>query len=602
MHAYHKRALVLFFIVAFLASAGAQTAAAQSSSPAWDPHGPYVDKIIYKVITGQSQQIIALKSGEIDMIGDMVDPNNVPYLQEDPEIDLAYTFRNGYGYVTINTAKYPLNYTVLRRAIAFAVDKQAVSQEIWSGLSVPLDSCVPKANPYSVEDELPYHYYEANIELANQMLDNAGFTRVTGDTSPDGTAMPNGFYRKTPNGTVIKTIIVEAAQSSDIAMGVAQYIADAMLKIGIPAKMQATDFYEYLQRLQYHGDYDMTFLGVSFGSFDVDWLAYEFASDYADKPFYNFPNWRNATYDSYIPILLHSTNATEVMNAAKKMQEIWVHACPEIVMYENTLVSAYRTNKFEGFINDVSHGAPNYWTNMKVHLKSTGGTIPTGGTFIWSNPKDIDTFNPFTTNSAYASNVLMMLYDSLITLDWNGEDRPWLAESWEATSIKNTTKFTFHLIHNATWSNGDPITADDVVFSINYVKTTPGGADLANLINITAVDDYTVVAYFQGESFWYLHSIGFKSIIPRMLWEGKAYNEVNIEDPTNWVYSGPFTVNHYVRGEYVELVYRPGYWYGVEHTGAAPAAPTGGNMFIGIAAIGAAAVILIGGYIFLKKQ
>ncbi|MBD3159237.1 MAG: hypothetical protein GF309_10650, partial [Candidatus Lokiarchaeota archaeon] len=139
--------------------------------------GPYVDKVVYDVISQEDQAVLALQDGEIDLIGDMVDPSFLQELEEADNIETADNLRNGYGYVTINCRDdaYPQNLTVFRRALAFAVDKQAISDDVWDGLSYPQDSCVPQVNPFSVEDELTYHYYEANVELGNQMLDDAGF-------------------------------------------------------------------------------------------------------------------------------------------------------------------------------------------------------------------------------------------------------------------------------------------------------------------------------------------------------------------------------------------------------------------------------------------
>ncbi|TFG04578.1 hypothetical protein EU538_12155, partial [Candidatus Thorarchaeota archaeon] len=272
--------------------------------------GPFVDKIRFEVLAGDETQVEALLADEIDLIGDNIDPSYLPHLDASEHIEIITKLRNGYGYLTINCRKYPLNITALRRAAAFAFDKELVSTDVWDGLAVPQDSVVPQVNPFSIEGQLPYSYYEADVDMANTLLDEAGFLDIDSDD-----------YREAPNGSdfVIK---IETASSSSIAIETGNIMEDALQAIGINATNVVTDFYSYLTRLYSHGDYDMAFMGSSFSSLDVDWLGYEYWSENADEPERNFPNFRNVTYDSYREALLHSVDYEEIYTAASNMQEI----------------------------------------------------------------------------------------------------------------------------------------------------------------------------------------------------------------------------------------------------------------------------------------
>ncbi|MDF1541104.1 MAG: ABC transporter substrate-binding protein, partial [Candidatus Thorarchaeota archaeon] len=562
------------------------------------------------VITQDDQQVLALIDNEIDLIGDMVNPNFLDQLVEAENIDVEEVLRNGYGYTVINTAKYPMNITDFRRALAFALDKEAISDDIWAGLSRPQDSCVPQVNPGSIEGLLPYTYYEANTVLGNEMLDAAGFV----DIDEDG-------FREAPDGSAFD-ILVECATSSPIAIDVGVKVAEALTALHIDAESQPTDFYEYLNRLYFHGDFDMVFLGSSFSNFDLDWLAYEYWSEYADEPYWNFANFRNETYDSWRNQLLHSTywdGEGGVLEAALAMQEIWVWASPMIICYENTLLSAFRTDKFEGYVNDVSDGVPGWWTNYKVHLKEDQGG-PFGGTFRWSNPLDIDTFNLMVSSSAYTMNVLNQLYDSLITQDMDGKDVMWLAESYKAeTNASNPsvpdgyTRFTFDMIQNATWSDGTSLTAEDVAFSLNYFRDSPGnpyGADLTEMTAAYAPTPYTVVVEFGSESYWHLHTAAFKPVLPKAVFQDiglNGWNTWNPNPPTEaMITSGPFNISDYVAGEFTELTYNPNYFFGLDHELGEPTTPPpfldNFVMAIVAGAVGAAVVILVGGYVLMRQR
>ncbi|NWF95479.1 MAG: hypothetical protein HXY34_05015, partial [Candidatus Thorarchaeota archaeon] len=290
-----KRALAVFLVAAFTFMA-ISPLLVSAQTTYYKHEGPFIEKLRYNVITGDDQQVLALINDEIDLIGDMVDPTHLPSLEAAANVEVANVQRNGYGYVVINNQKYPQNITAFRRAVAFALDKEKISDDVWDGLSQPQDSCVPAVNPFSVEGKLGYTYYEANVPLGNQLLDAAGFL----DVDSDG-------IREAPDGSKFD-VLVECASSSNIAIEVGAILAQALQALHIDATSQPTDFYEYLNRLYFHGDFDMVFLGSSFNNFDVDWLAYEYWSEYADEPYYNFPMFKNASYDSWRDQLLHSTD------------------------------------------------------------------------------------------------------------------------------------------------------------------------------------------------------------------------------------------------------------------------------------------------------
>ncbi len=542
--------VTLFLIILSSSNYFVTTADAQLSN---NGSGPYLDKLIYNVITQDDQQVLALQDNEIDLIGEMVDPAFLDTLTEAANIEVANVLRNGYGYLTINCAKFPLNITSFRRAFAFALDKEAITDDVWDGLSVPQDSVVPRVNPGSIEGQLPYNYYESNIALGNQLLDAAGFL----DVDEDG-------FREAPDGTAFD-ILVECAQSSTVAIEVGAKAAEALQALDIDASSAPTDFYEYLNRLYFHGDYDIVYLGSSFSNFDLDWLAYEYWSEYYDEPYWNFPNFRNASYDAWRDQLLHATyweGEGGVLEAALEMQKVWVYQCPMVICYENILLSAYRTDRFDGFVNDVSNGVHSFWTNMKVHLKTELGG-PFGGTFRWSNPLDVDTFNFMVSSSAYTWNVLQMMYDPLIRIDEQGNDINWLAESYTAETHADNpavpegyTRFTFEILDSVVWSDNTPLTAEDVAFAMNYYRDAPGnpfGSDLSDMTACYASDTYTVVAEFNSESYWHLHTVGYKPIIPKHIFEVIGVDSWNLWNPNppteSMVTSGPFNVSEYVAGE-----------------------------------------------------
>ena len=102
--------------------------------------GPFIDRIVYKVIANQDQRILQLQSGEIEMDTSFFDPNYVDILTADPDISLYSALRNGYTHITINCRDYPLNISGLRRAFAYAYNKTKVTEEVMHGFAIAHDS------------------------------------------------------------------------------------------------------------------------------------------------------------------------------------------------------------------------------------------------------------------------------------------------------------------------------------------------------------------------------------------------------------------------------------------------------------------------------
>jgi ABC-type transport system substrate-binding protein len=585
--------------------------AAQPALPADWKVGPYIDKIVFDVILQDTQQVLALQNDEVDIIDSFIAPDLVPVIAASENIDTLSTLRNGYGLLEINCAKYPFNITDFRRAAAFSLDKQGIQQDIFEGLSQAQDSVVPVTNPFSIEGQLPYTYYERNVAEGNRLLDLAGFD----DIDSDG-------WREAPNGDALD-VLVEAASSSSVAQEVGSFMAEALIDIGVNARMEPTDFYEYLNRIYFHGDFDMVFYANTWGNFDVDWLGIEWYGPNADVPYQNPCNWRNATFDSWVDQLLYSTTYEEVYEAAIEMQRIWVHASPRIIMYENEYIFAFRDDTYQDFVGDRVSGAAGYWSNMRVNLIDGG---PFGGTFRWAQSLDINTFNYLgSSSSGYTIDVLenMVDYQTLMTVDWDGYWRNWFAEEIvtethadNAAVPDGYTRFTVDILQNITFSDGVPLTAEDVAFSLNYLRDAPGNPfapDLATLTAAYAPTPYTLVVEFSTQSYWNLHFFAAKPIMPKHFFENIPVAEWNLWQPDplvdEYITIGPFYVSDRVEGEFTELTYRPDYVFAhdrtlqtTETTTTTTPPPADFTMAIVAGAVGAAVVILVGGYVLMRQR
>jgi uncharacterized repeat protein (TIGR01451 family) len=173
--------------------------------------------------------------------------------------------------------------------------------------------------------------------------------------------------------------------------------------------------------------------------------------------------------------------------------------------------------------------------------------------------------------------VLEQIYDTLMVVNpdtW--EDMPWISQNWEIESVYDTSldqdvlKITHNLVENATFHDGTPLTADDVVFSYWLVNWTQAPFLIDNLnywINTTKIDDYTVAIYSSRPSYFEFHRVGDLYILPEHIWGDPAtYGKESWEDVTpedvvkgfdptvdQLVGSGIFKMKEIIAGEYYVL-------------------------------------------------
>ena len=143
----------------------------------------------------------------------------------------------------------------------------------------------------------------------------------------------------------------------------------------------------------------------------------------------------------------------------------------------------------------------------------TGAAAETGSTggekvITMAQTGDWDTFMPMNTTNAGADNVIELMFDRLMVINTDGTFEPRLADSWETNEAQD--KITYHLNENAKWQDGEPVTAEDVVYSAQvassseysylrrirmqyFAGTDETGCETStDSIEVAALDDHTV--------------------------------------------------------------------------------------------------------------
>ena len=197
---------------------------------------------------------------------------------------------------------------------------------------------------------------------------------------------------------------------------------------------------------------------------------------------------------------------------------------------------------------------------------------------VASSPKGL--FSPLLSNTTYDNNVNSLVYSPLILLDENNEYQPGLAEKYEFSDDELT--ITFNLRKDVKWHDGEPFTADDVLFTFtsmadknytgsrfNEISKIVGAQDYHDgnadsISGIKVIDDYTISFTYTEPFAPALSNFSQRGIIPKHIW-----SKVDIADWENSsdllnkpIGTGPYKFVEFKPDQYVELERNDDYFGG----------------------------------------
>ena len=132
------------------------------------------------------------------------------------------------------------------------------------------------------------------------------------------------------------------------------------------------------------------------------------------------------------------------------------------------------------------------------------------------------------------------LFDTLLWEDSTGKPGPWLAREWSQSPDGLEWRFT--LRDNVKWHDGQPLTAEDVKFSFEYISTGPGatGASRVDLKEVVAESPTSVVIRLNNPSAVFEESVAMRVfIIPKHVWSSVT-DPTKYRDPKATMGSGPY--------------------------------------------------------------
>lgn len=132
---------------------------------------PKLDQVIFEVIPDNAARLIALRSGEIDIM-DGLNPDDAAGVEAEEGLELLTRTENNFGYVGFNTQKEPLDKVEVRQAINYAIDKQSIADALYAGYATTAKNPLPPGY-LGYNDDV--EGYDFNPEKAKELLADAGF-------------------------------------------------------------------------------------------------------------------------------------------------------------------------------------------------------------------------------------------------------------------------------------------------------------------------------------------------------------------------------------------------------------------------------------------
>jgi len=186
-----------------------------------------------------------------------------------------------------------------------------------------------------------------------------------------------------------------------------------------------------------------------------------------------------------------------------------------------------------------------------------------GGTLVIGVSQTFKDLDPRVANSIYDRYVIHSIFDNLIGLDPDTQTPiPWVAKSWEFA--EDGSSITFYLNEGIKFHNGEPLTAEDVAYTFNWIIDPKHGTAIANrfkwLKEVVVVDEYTVKFVNKPEYTPFCPAIGtialYSSIVPKDTCEEMGEETFNRAP----IGSGPYKFVEWKTGDHITLERNEDYW------------------------------------------
>ncbi|WP_448561124.1 ABC transporter substrate-binding protein [Trichothermofontia sp.] len=302
---------------------------------------PYVERFIWKIVENRDTQLLKFRSGDLD-VSEPLRPEDFPLLKREEKrgnfrVEMGGP-RPGTVFITFNLNRgsrngKPLvdpiksrwfNTLAFRQAVAYAIDRQKMVENIFRGLGATINSPLPSQTPYYLPPEAGLPVYNYDPDKAKRLLLAAGFTYNDRAQLLDA------------DGNRVRFTLLTNAENT-VRVSMAAQIKQDLAKIGIQVDFTPIAFSALVDKLGNSLDWECHLLGFTGGiephaGFNI-WSPDGSLHSFNQKPLPNQPpiegrqvaDWEQAIGDLYI-------QGAQVLDEAKRRE---IYGKTQILAQEN---------------------------------------------------------------------------------------------------------------------------------------------------------------------------------------------------------------------------------------------------------------------------
>ena len=349
-------------------------------NPNWYGDDNGIDRIVFRVFTNGDAMVAALQAGEIDA-AHAVPRSALERLQGDDNIETIAGEQGSFTELAMNGGAgglgdgHPaLQDLKVRQAIAHAIDRGVLFERVALGTGSVGTVMVPSADPAWTPELSDDEAFAFDPDLANSMLDDAGYL----DTDGDG-------VREMPDGSNPLNFRYVERSESDEAPAIREFVTQWLSDIGIGTEVSVMDD-DQLYEVSIAGEYDLFVWGWT-PFVDPDPQLSYFTCDQLttdlESPGSNDANWCDPTYDELYEQQKVELDRDKRIEIVHEMVKFFHENGTYVVLLGDADPQAYRTDRFEGWLRQPAEVGPVLFSNSSptyANLRSLdGGGSSDGG-------------------------------------------------------------------------------------------------------------------------------------------------------------------------------------------------------------------------------
>jgi len=591
-----------------------------SSDTRFEVFGPRADKLLIKLYASAEDEWNALVNGEIDVTDSLLTLERYEQFTNTSLADQINSVESpggqiGLYLIDINNNNneflgnppdpaypnpvYPNPCSVLgmRKAVAYLCNRTHIVEDLASQFvfGSPAYSCVPPTSPYShsgiapggSREDLCYLYSRTQ---ANASLDASGFSTL----DSEGWRM----WDTTGQRVVLKFFIRNETLGSGQARFLAgNFIADELEACGVKIERIYGPSSSARACVMSNKDFHLYTAGWSLGG-SLDFLIiWNFKNHWHPGMPYNYDGCNNPEFNSASDIAEFPTDESSAVAAGIEAQEVFAEDVLSVPLWttKGYLAMNRRYQGTPGTPDGEDSYEGQYWEGVSPsYLDETMGIYDADNCFTFLNmhpqgypfgngemtiryglsKTEISSLNPIYAEWAWDNKILNLIgYESLLKRDpYNYSNlSPWIAKKWQVGTSPTNTNVSFSLRTDVCWSDGVPLTAEDVRFTLVELPRILSGRGFAqpywdflrtNIVDFRITDPYNFEIMLNGISYWNALLAALCRILPEHVWRpiAETGDPTGFQPDPNMTATGPWKLEEFVEGDHLLLVPNPSFF------------------------------------------